>query len=51
MASGELLIKRDGGIVIATINRPEKLNALAGHMRRDLAEAFGIARRALKKCA
>lgn len=30
----------DGGITTITLNRPEKLNALAGHMRRDLAEAL-----------
>src|SRR5689334_21716024 len=30
----------DGGIVTITLNRPEKLNAFAGHMRRDLAEAL-----------
>src|SRR5918911_3690367 len=30
----------EGGIVTITLNRPEKLNAFAGHMRRDLAEAL-----------
>jgi 2-(1,2-epoxy-1,2-dihydrophenyl)acetyl-CoA isomerase len=30
----------DAGIVTVTLDRPEKLNALAGHMRRDLAEAL-----------
>ncbi|HEX8353754.1 MAG TPA: enoyl-CoA hydratase-related protein [Pyrinomonadaceae bacterium] len=30
----------DGGIVTITLNRPEKLNAFAGHMRRNLAEAL-----------
>ncbi|MCA1626853.1 MAG: enoyl-CoA hydratase/isomerase family protein, partial [Acidobacteria bacterium] len=29
----------DAGIATITLNRPEKLNAFAGHMRRDLAEA------------
>jgi len=29
-----------GGVVTITLNRPEKLNAFAGHMRRDLAEAL-----------
>src|SRR4030095_8354551 len=38
----EELIKvaEDSGIVTVTLNRPEKLNALAGYMRRDLAEAL-----------
>src|ERR687897_2313989 len=30
----------EGGVVTITLNRPEKLNAFAGHMRRDLAEAL-----------
>jgi 2-(1,2-epoxy-1,2-dihydrophenyl)acetyl-CoA isomerase len=30
----------DGGIATITLNRPEKLNAFAGHMRRDLAESL-----------
>jgi enoyl-CoA hydratase/carnithine racemase len=33
-------IAEDSGIATITLNRPEKLNALAGHMRRDLAEAL-----------
>src|SRR5918912_1211234 len=33
-------VEFDGGIVTITLNRPEKLNAFAGHMRRDLAEAL-----------
>jgi len=36
MAVDELLIRRDGGVVIATLNRPEKLNALS----RDIFEAL-----------
>src|SRR5439155_3551778 len=36
-------IEFDAGIVTITLNRPEKLNALAGHMRRDLAEALETA--------
>ena len=33
-------VEFDSGIATITLNRPEKLNALAGHMRRDLAEAL-----------
>ncbi|MDQ5845210.1 MAG: enoyl-CoA hydratase [Acidobacteriota bacterium] len=33
-------VSEDSGITTITLNRPEKLNALAGHMRRDLAEAL-----------
>ncbi|MDQ1708146.1 MAG: hypothetical protein QOJ88_1357 [Pyrinomonadaceae bacterium] len=36
-------ITADSGITTITLNRPEKLNALAGHMRRDLAEALETA--------
>ena len=36
-------ITHDNGITTITLNRPEKLNALAGHMRRDLAEALEAA--------
>src|SRR6185295_12114827 len=36
-------ITEDPGITTITLNRPEKLNALAGHMRRDLAEALEAA--------
>ena len=32
-------VAEDNGIVTVTLNRPERLNALVGHMRRDLAEA------------
>ncbi len=39
--SDELIqIAEDDGIVTVTLNRPEKLNALAGRMRRDLANAL-----------
>jgi enoyl-CoA hydratase/carnithine racemase len=36
-------IIEDSGIRTILLNRPEKLNALAGHMRRDLAEALEAA--------
>jgi len=38
----EELIKvaEDNGIVTITLNRPDRLNAFVGHMRRDLAEAL-----------
>src|SRR5260370_14549752 len=38
-----LLVTEDFGIVTITINRPDKLNAFIGHMRRDLAEAVEAA--------
>src|SRR5947207_11374497 len=39
--SDELIkIAEDDGIVTITLNRPERLNAFVGHMRRDLAEAL-----------
>src|ERR1051325_2861325 len=30
----------EAGVATITLDRPEKLNAFAGHMRRDLAEAL-----------
>ncbi|MGH9971169.1 MAG: enoyl-CoA hydratase/isomerase family protein [Pyrinomonadaceae bacterium] len=33
----------DSGVTTITLNRPEKLNAFIGHMRRDLAEALEAA--------
>lgn len=36
-------VSEDSGIVTITLNRPEKLNAFIGHMRRDLAEALETA--------
>jgi 2-(1,2-epoxy-1,2-dihydrophenyl)acetyl-CoA isomerase len=33
-------VEAEGGIATITLDRPEKLNAFAGHMRRDLAEAL-----------
>ena len=39
--SEELIkIAEDNGIVTITLNRPDRLNAFVGHMRRDLAEAL-----------
>ena len=35
-----ILISETEGILTVTLNRPEKLNAFIGHMRRDLAEAL-----------
>ena len=38
-----LLVKEESGILTITLNRPDKLNAFIGHMRRDLAEALEAA--------
>ena len=39
--SEELIkVSEDSGIVTLTLNRPDRLNAFIGHMRRDLAEAL-----------
>jgi enoyl-CoA hydratase/carnithine racemase len=35
-----ILVSESDGIQTITLNRPEKLNAFIGHMRRDLAEAL-----------
>src|SRR5258705_1243167 len=35
-----ILVSESEGILTITLNRPEKLNAFIGHMRRDLAEAL-----------
>ncbi len=43
MSHEQIDITEDNGISTITLNRPEKLNALAGHMRRDLAEALEAA--------
>jgi 2-(1,2-epoxy-1,2-dihydrophenyl)acetyl-CoA isomerase len=43
MSYEHINVNDDGGITTITLNRPEKLNALAGHMRRDLAEALEAA--------
>lgn len=43
MSYDHIDIHDDSGITTITLNRPEKLNALAGHMRRDLAQALEAA--------
>src|SRR5258707_9358316 len=43
MSYEQIDITEESGITTITFNRPEKLNALAGHMRRDLAEALEAA--------
>jgi enoyl-CoA hydratase/carnithine racemase len=43
MSYENINIADESGIRTITLNRPEKLNALAGHMRRDLAEALETA--------
>src|SRR5918994_2514850 len=40
MAYEHILTTEAEGILTITLNRPEKLNAFIGHMRRDLAEAL-----------
>ena len=40
MTYEHILITENEGILTITLNRPEKLNAFVGHMRRDLAEAL-----------
>ncbi|HEX3145268.1 MAG TPA: enoyl-CoA hydratase [Pyrinomonadaceae bacterium] len=40
MAEELIKVSDNSGIVTVTLNRPERLNALAGYMRRDLAEAL-----------
>src|SRR5882724_983324 len=40
MDDEHIKVAEDNGIVTITLNRPERLNALVGHMRRDLAEAL-----------
>lgn len=40
MADELIKVSEDDGIVTVMLNRPERLNALVGHMRRDLAEAL-----------
>ena len=43
MSYEQIDVTEESGITTITLNRPEKLNALAGHMRRDLAEALEAA--------
>src|SRR5262249_1610476 len=40
MVYEHILTTESEGIATITLNRPEKLNAFIGHMRRDLAEAL-----------
>lgn len=40
MHDDQIKVTEDNGIVTITLNRPERLNAFVGHMRRDLAEAL-----------
>ena len=40
MADDLIKVAEDNGIVTISLNRPERLNALVGHMRRDLAETL-----------
>lgn len=40
MTYEHILVSATEGILTITLNRPEKLNAFVGHMRRDLAEAL-----------
>ena len=40
MAYEHIVVSEASGILTITLNRPDKLNAFIGHMRRDLAEAI-----------
>ncbi len=40
MSYEHILVSEGEGIMTITLNRPDKLNAFIGHMRRDLAEAL-----------
>jgi 2-(1,2-epoxy-1,2-dihydrophenyl)acetyl-CoA isomerase len=40
MSYDHIRVTNDGGIVTILLDRPEKLNAFVGHMRRDLAEVL-----------
>jgi enoyl-CoA hydratase/carnithine racemase len=40
MSEDQIKVAEDNGIVTITLNRPERLNAFVGHMRRDLAETL-----------
>lgn len=44
MASEELLIERDGPVLIATINRPERLNSLGDELHAALPETWAAVR-------
>jgi 2-(1,2-epoxy-1,2-dihydrophenyl)acetyl-CoA isomerase len=40
MSYDHIRVTNDGGIITILLDRPEKLNAFVGHMRRDLAEVL-----------
>ena len=40
MTYEHIVVSENSGILTITLNRPDKLNAFVGHMRRDLAEAL-----------
>src|SRR5215471_447583 len=40
MSDEHIKIAEENGIVTIALNRPDRLNAFTGHMRRDLAEAL-----------
>jgi 2-(1,2-epoxy-1,2-dihydrophenyl)acetyl-CoA isomerase len=44
MAYEQIEVRRDGGVVTVTLNRPDKLNAMTGVMSDELLDAFTAAR-------
>ena len=49
--SHTVLIERDGGVTIITLNRPERLNSFNVEMHDALADAFGEVERDRRCCA